>query len=279
MSDLPTDPSPIRRILVGVDASPHSLAALRVAIDFASRFGAEVKGLFVEDQALLRATSLSVAREVQTSTVASRPAQMESMRQQLRQQSEHARRRLQQLAREAGVSHGFESVEGRITKTILEASEDTDLVVLGKTSRHSSRQKLGSTARRVFTEAAASVLVLRDEPPTGRGVITYYDGSESADRALRMAAQLARRHQSSLTVLLPENAESDHRERIQATYEVYVPVLRIRSLAPLEVSRLAPTICREGGGLLVMPDTTLPHDARDVEQFMYETNTPVFVVR
>jgi K+-sensing histidine kinase KdpD len=44
----------IRRILVALDASPDSLAALKTAADLARRMEAELMGLFVEDIELLR---------------------------------------------------------------------------------------------------------------------------------------------------------------------------------------------------------------------------------
>ena len=44
----------IRRILVALDTSPHSQAAMEAAIELAARFEAELAGMFVEDVNLLR---------------------------------------------------------------------------------------------------------------------------------------------------------------------------------------------------------------------------------
>ena len=44
----------IQRILVAVDASPPSFAALEAAVELAATLGAELIVLFVEDIALLR---------------------------------------------------------------------------------------------------------------------------------------------------------------------------------------------------------------------------------
>ena len=51
--DTPQKPQ-MRRILVAVDASPHSLAALDAALRLAADLEAEIIGLFVEDINLLR---------------------------------------------------------------------------------------------------------------------------------------------------------------------------------------------------------------------------------
>ncbi|MGD9028912.1 MAG: universal stress protein, partial [Anaerolineae bacterium] len=55
----------IRRILIALDASSHSIAALRAAARLASSLEAELHGLFVEDINLLRAAGLPMARELQ----------------------------------------------------------------------------------------------------------------------------------------------------------------------------------------------------------------------
>ena len=54
----------IRRILVALDASHHSLAALDAAAELAASLEAELQGLFVEDANLLRLAGLPVARVV-----------------------------------------------------------------------------------------------------------------------------------------------------------------------------------------------------------------------
>ena len=54
----------IRRILVALDGSYHSLAALEAAAELAASLEAELHGLFVEDVNLLRVAGSPVAREV-----------------------------------------------------------------------------------------------------------------------------------------------------------------------------------------------------------------------
>ena len=63
----------IRRILVALDASTHSLAALETAAGLAARLEAELVGLFVEDINLLRAAELPFARETSFYSSSLRP--------------------------------------------------------------------------------------------------------------------------------------------------------------------------------------------------------------
>ena len=55
--------SDVRRILVALDASPHSHAALEEAAALAKPLQAELAGVFVLDAELLRLSALPVARE------------------------------------------------------------------------------------------------------------------------------------------------------------------------------------------------------------------------
>ncbi|MGB7837261.1 MAG: universal stress protein, partial [Terrimicrobiaceae bacterium] len=54
----------IRRILVALDASAHSRAALEAACELALGLDAELSGLFVEDINLLRLAQLPFASEI-----------------------------------------------------------------------------------------------------------------------------------------------------------------------------------------------------------------------
>ena len=54
----------IKRILVPLDASMHSQAALKAGIKLAASFKAQLIALFVEDIHLLQLSELSFAREI-----------------------------------------------------------------------------------------------------------------------------------------------------------------------------------------------------------------------
>ena len=63
----------IRRILVALDASRHSLAALEAASELAEALKAELVGIFVEDVNLLYLAGLPFAREVRYLSGVDRP--------------------------------------------------------------------------------------------------------------------------------------------------------------------------------------------------------------
>jgi nucleotide-binding universal stress UspA family protein len=93
----------IRRILVALDASRQSVAALQVAADLASHLEAELVGLFVEDINLLRLAELPFAREVGSYSATRRRLNTRQVERQLKVQAERARRALEAYADRASV--------------------------------------------------------------------------------------------------------------------------------------------------------------------------------
>jgi len=195
----------IRHILVALDASTHSLAAVEAAADLAAAMQAEMDGLFVEDINLIRLASLPCTREVRhTTSVAS--LDLEQMERALKAQAAEARQALAAAARRAHVQWSFRVARGRVAHEVLAAAAAADLVTLGKLGRSRSPQaRLGSTALRALAGAPIALLLVEHWRVGAHGlrpVLVVYDGSEGAGRALEAAARLAEAGRVSLTVVL-----------------------------------------------------------------------------
>lgn len=279
-----TSPRPIRRILIALDASPHSEAALDAAVQLAAHFGAELQGLFVEDASLLRSADLPVAREVRSFELPARSMSRGRLRRQLRRQAERAKQLMHAAARRAEVEYSFDVVRGQVTDTLLEAATDTDLIALGKASSdRSSRHKLGSTARAVLQNASQSVLVLREAARQDHPVVVYYDGTHTAESALKLAVALVQVVPSRpLTVLLPADDVDEIRQLHDAVTERYsrtVPVLHVHPLTQIEAARLATVAHTKEWGLVILPAGAPPLASANVQDFLYDLDRPVLVVR
>jgi nucleotide-binding universal stress UspA family protein len=274
--------SPIHHILVALNASPHSQAALDAAVRLAMDFEAEVEGLFVEDETLLQAAQLPFAEEVRAFTASPRGLTDQRIQRQLRYQAEHAERTLRRTAKQAEVEHTFEVVEGDVTAELMTAAAEVDLLVLGKTSSASSRRHLGSTSRALLSDAPAPVLVLREVVPPQRPVLVYYDGSDAAGAALNVAVHLSRRSgPRPVTVLLPANddAKTDRlRDEVQSQYAPSEAPLSVHALTPAESRRLS-AFARREGGLVILPAGCTPLSHVPLRQFLYEIDRPVLVMR
>lgn len=181
----------IKRILVAIDASPYSLAALAAAADLAEKLQVELCGLYVEDINLLRLAELPFAREFRYSRPESHKLDSVHMAEQLRLQAALARRHFEDLAAARKLLCSFQVVRGAISGELENAAQETDLLVLGRISRSLLRtNRLGSTAKTAVARAQQSILLTHAQADLNRPILLIYDGSEAAERALTMAIHL-----------------------------------------------------------------------------------------
>ena len=132
-----TDPSrvfPIRRILVAIDATPDSWAALDAAAELAAEMEAEILGLFVEDIKLLRLADSPYAREVAYPTAAGAPLDRARMESQLRAHSAQAEKAVAAAGMREEVRWSFRSIRGEVTAEIRAAAGEADLLAIGRSS-------------------------------------------------------------------------------------------------------------------------------------------------
>jgi nucleotide-binding universal stress UspA family protein len=254
-----------------------------MAVRLATDLEAELEGLFVKDENLLRAAQLPFAEEVRTHSVSPKSLTDRRVERQLRYQAERAEAALQEATEQAEVTYNFRVVEGHVTRELLAAAEEADLLALGKTSTRSSRRRLGTTSKALLSECSTPVLVLRRAVQPRPSILTYYDGSEAAQSALRVAAGLASRGATHpLTVYLPATDEAET-ERLHAAveeeYENRVAELSVQPLTETELIRIATLARREGAGLFVVPGGCSPLSETPLQQFLYDLDRPLLVVR
>lgn len=273
----------IRRILVALDASTHSLAALEAAADLAASLHAELIGLFVEDENLLHFAGLPFAHEVRSPSATSQPMSSEKMEQQLRLQAAQARRALEAAAVRVDVKWSFQIVRGQVTASVLAAALDADLLAMGRVSRPlSSHSRLGSTARAASAKTEHSVLFMQQGRDLNYPVLVTYDGTPPARQALVTAVKMAQASGDDLSVLLLHET----REEAETTKEEISDWLEQRGLSAefhwlpqATVNTLATIVQAAENCVLVLGGDNPLLKAEAIQELLDRTDCPVMLVR
>lgn len=270
-----------RRILVALDTSHHSLAALEAAVEMAASMKAELKGLYVEDVNLLRVAGSPVAREMRFPFVSTAQLDRVRMARQLRAQAAQARRALASACERREVKWSFHVVRGEVAHEVMVAAQEADMLILGKVSRPFIRKtRLGSTALTAAVQAPCCVLLLQRYEHVAPPVTVTYDGSPSARRALQIATRLAKRNGGYLAVLIVADTPDDD-YRLQAETADWLRqqgvLVRYRQVQGKGLSALVQVLRAERSGVLVLGGAIL-HLA-ELQKLLDEVDFPVLLVR
>ncbi|MGD8398044.1 MAG: universal stress protein [Anaerolineae bacterium] len=274
----------IRRILVALDASPHSRAALDAAVELAARLHAELAALFVEDEALLRLADLPFVQEVGLFSATRRRLERGELERAIRARGREARRILAVATQRTEVTWSFRSVRGTVLSEVLSAASEADVLVLGKLGWSSiHRKRLGSTVRGILPERFGLALVLEEGACFGFPLAVVYDGSPAAGRALLTATALRRRagDDQALIVLLLAHG-SDEAELLQeqagSVLEDREAPVRYRLLTGANVMVLADALQSEGCATLVLPAQGVALQSNVLETLLEKIDLPVLLV-
>ncbi|MEJ2597207.1 MAG: universal stress protein [Anaerolineales bacterium] len=270
----------IRRILVALDASPHSLAALQAAVELAAQLGAQVEGLFVEDINLLKLSDLPMARELVVYATHPRQLDRKRMAEQLQLQARMARKALEEVAEKAQVHWNFRVARGVIAAELLAAAEEMDLILLGRTG-WSNRRRLGSTTLAVASQAGSHTLIIQRGAHLGLPVGIVYDGSIHARRAFITAVDLLRQRDGYLVIIIKAEDLKSARQ-LQTEITDWVRERNVQShyrwLVGEDMSGLTTLIDEEGCGILVLPAEVESLQGENLKLVLDQVQCPVLLV-
>jgi nucleotide-binding universal stress UspA family protein len=272
----------IHRILVALDGSAYSQAALETAANLAEVLKAELIGVFVEDINLLRLAQLPFAQEVRY--LAARPQRVDAamMAQQLHSQADRARQQLAKTADSHRIPWSFRVLQGTVTAELLAAALKADLLVLGRASRRRAQTaQLGSTARMIMASAPNSVLLVSLSIDLAQPMLVIYDGSAAAERALAIAASLAPSHGRLRVLIWTEDdiAAQEYKTRVVTQLHEYKLNLSFRRLHQAESASLVDISRRSGIGLLILAGAELRLPPTALQALLETCDLPVLVVR
>lgn len=277
----------IKRIMVALDASDHSQAAMDAAAGIAELLHAELVGVFVEDINLLRVAQLPFVREVEFPIARVSDIDEPRMESQLRELAAQVQRQLREVATHHNVRWSFRVRRGRVATELLEAALESDLLALGRIGRSlMDQERLGSTARTAVARARGSLLIMRIDVDLSQPVLTIYDGTAGAKRALQVAAVLARLS-GRLHVLIraaeSEQAQQFRQEIVHLTHpdDDDEPRLELsyRRMHPEDDGRLHDLVAASDVGILVLGREGTAVAPEALTDLLERLSVPVLLVR
>jgi len=273
----------IRNILVALDASPHSLAALEAAAHMASHLNAELSGLFIEDINLLNLADLPFIKQVDPFSAALRPIDRQHISRQFRMHAIRARKALEQIANRTHIQWSFRVIRGHVTDEIMAAASEADLIILGKAGWSPTREKrLGTTAQKILSEAPCLTLIIQEGIRLKLRVMVLFDKSEDALKALDVAVQLLQRKTGQLMVLLPaeeENVIQETHAQINTFLQKYDLKAHYYKITDIKAQRLASIVNRKKIGVLLLPGSSHLLKEESLQTLLKQVECPVLIVR
>jgi len=267
-----SEPPARARILVALDESPRSAAALTAAASLAAELGAELAGLFVEDVDLQRLIGLPFAREFSLLSGAGRPLSQGEMERTWRREAEHMQRQLAETAGQLRLHWSFRVTRGRVSAEVSTQAQAFDLIVLGKRTGISVM-----TLTQTQTSMAGAYPSVGAEP-----VLVLFDERSAFSRSLETGATLARRHGVELVLLI----HADSEEAYRATCAEALKALQARGtagrcarLGALDGTSLVRAARREGAGCLVLANKERFLTQAGFERVLDEIECPIVLTR
>lgn len=275
--------TPIRRIIVALDASPTSRNAIQTAVDLAARFEAELIGLFVEDINLLRVARLPFVREVGAFSASARRLELSDLQRQLRVQAEQMRRSLARAAALRGVVWDFRVKRGPVALEVMSAGADADLMIMGRAGRSlTATGRMGSTVRTMVLQRPGMTFIMTSQLPVNAPAIALYDGSATGRKALEIAGFLVTSQVRRLTLILvaesrEESVELRDEARRQLAGRSLDPDFRV--LLRPDHAGLAWLVKMTGSGPVVLPCGRKRLQGEPLCTLVEDIPNPVLLVR
>jgi len=213
------------RVIVGLDLTSAAGSPVETAALLAAVLRSELSGVFVEDEALLRAVALPFTSVVHKSGTLS-PIDPLRLERTLRLAASAAQRALTRAAQQAGLASSFRTARGRLLTQLLDVAVQHDLIVLGARG----------TA---------------DPGPPRRGpVVTVFDRAAVGTPLLDLAAAIAAGCEQRLVVLV--GADGDPEPFRSAVAWAEHSRATVRSVDVIEVTGIARALRREQASLLLI---------------------------
>lgn len=243
-----------RRIVVAVDSPATAETVLEAAADLARRLEAELEGLFVEDENLLRLAELNVGRAFSALTGRETALDAAAMELLFRGEAARIRSALEAHAGRAKLRHHFRIVRGMVERTFGEASAG-DLLVLSLAGRTvGARVGPHHAVLSALSTVRNAVLLMRPGSRLAGHALVLYGPEPDGSSLLAAAARLAAGTNGRLTVLIERADAGFEQLRSRAAEDVRRLGLaaELRATDPVSLDEICALLGRAGAGFFAV---------------------------
>jgi len=143
--------------MLAADVSSYSITMVSLAVEMAASVQSGLRGLFIEDEDLLRVSDLPCTREITLTTARERPTSINQMQRSLQAVALQFKKNLQREAQASQITWRFDTVRGRMRDIGLKPKLDVSYTIVGQSVSHRLQFDQARRTRRVL-------LILDDSP-------------------------------------------------------------------------------------------------------------------
>lgn len=276
------EPICVEQILVSLDSSTHSFAALHAAIELARHYNAKLQGVFIEDIALLNLAEMPFHQEVGEYTAIVREINTDSITRGIFVQSRWVVRTFQKLINQTNLTGEFFILRGNVVKTIKQKSENCDLLIIGKAGTNTLlRKKLGSTARALIRYHEKSILLVEEENRLGYPMILFYEESPVGKISLETALDLLDEGETLVILVRDDNQErfQNQRQTISTWASQNKINISIQTYTNRNFGRFIQRIKGLKEGLFILPQIIEAENQPLMKYCLENISLPILIIR
>lgn len=276
------EPICVKRILVPLDHSNHSIAALQAAIKLARHYEAELKGVYVEDINLLKLAEMPFHQEVGQYTAIIREISADGLSRGIFVQSRWVVQKFRRLINQTDINADFVVLRGDVSETIDLESQKCDLVVIGKSGKNiMGKSRLGSTAKRMIQYHQIPLLLVEEDNQIGSPMILLFDNSPTGKIGLETARDLLEPHETLLILLNKDDPEglSEAKAYLKQWTSIHHINISIEGFRTHYIQRFIQMIDRLKTGLFILPQHPEPINQAIVDVSLQMISLPVLLIR
>lgn len=264
-------------ILVALDHSRYSRAALETAAFIAKVMEAKIHGLFVHDDQWLRLSNLPSLSEIDELTGQISPMDKESVEKEIRELEKAIKEHFELISRKHQLNHRWSTVKGAVTEKVLEAAKDCDIITIGSKGRsYFKPAKLGSTAASIIRKADKPVLILNKSHQPGDPPAAVFDGSKQSLSGIKIAVELAKKHDRRAVVIDLSNAflSTEYENTVLGKINTDVEII---TLEKPDMARFLFLLNRLRSGLLILPKNDRFINRNSLEHILESADCPLLL--